>query len=156
MATLVESSTSGSSGTSGMSSDISDLEWSVFETTNQLRTNPAYFIEILSERLQYFDGDIYYAPGSNIGIRTFEGPAAVEEAIAYLETARPTHPLEWRTGMAMACTDHVYDTGPLGLTGHTGSDGSKFTDRLNRYGQWGLSAAENISYGQQTGLDVVM
>ena len=50
--------------------------------------------------------------------------------------------------MAMACTDHVNDTGPVGQTGHTGTDGSKFGERLNRYGQWGLSAAENISYGQ--------
>ena len=91
---------------------------------------------------------MYYAPGSNIGLRTWEGPAAVEEAISYLQTAVPTHPLEWRTGMAMACTDHVNDTGPVGQTGHTGTDGSTMGERLNRYGQWGQSAGENISYGQ--------
>ena len=58
--------------------------------------------------------------------------------------------------MAMACADHVEDTGPQGVTGHTGTDGSAFNERLDRYGQWGSSAAENISYGQNTGLEVVL
>ena len=58
--------------------------------------------------------------------------------------------------MAMACSDHVDDLGPTGQTGHTGTDGSKFSERLNRYGQWGMSAAENISYRANTGVDIVM
>ena len=63
---------------------------------------------------------------------------------------------EWRSGMARACEDQVADTGAEGLTGHTGTDGSSPYDRMNRYGQWGRWAAENISYGQSTGMDVVL
>ena len=71
----------------------------------------------------------------------------MQEAIDYLNAASPTHALEWRTGMAMACADHIDDTGPDGIVGHTGADGSSFTDRLDRYGQWGTTASENIAYG---------
>lgn len=96
--------------------------------------------------MQYFDGDILWLPGRN-GLRTFEGPAAVEEAIEFLKTAEPVSELEWRSGMARACEDHVNDTGAQGLTGHTGTDGSSPYERMNRYGMWGTYAAENISYG---------
>jgi len=78
--------------------------------TNQLRTNPTQFIEYLEDRLQYFDGDILWLPGRN-GLRTFEGPAAVEEAIQFLRDAEPVSEFEWRSGMARSCDDHVNDTG---------------------------------------------
>ena len=103
-------------------SGVSDLDWDVFEVTNQLRTDPQSFIPYLEERLMYFNGDILYLHGSNMGLMTNEGPAAVHEAIEFLMNAQPVEPLEWRTGMAMSCQDHVDDTGPLGMTGHTGTD----------------------------------
>jgi hypothetical protein len=87
---------------------------------------------------------------------TNEGPQGIYEAIESLLNATPVPALEWRSGMAKACQDHVEDTGPQGLTGHTGTDGSSPYDRMNRYGSWGLSAAENISYGSNTGIDIVM
>jgi len=37
--------------------------------------------------------------------------------------------------------------GPLGFTGHSGTDGSKPWDRLKRYGEWGGQVGENIAYG---------
>ena len=40
--------------------------------------------------------------------------------------------------------------------GHDGSDGSKFYQRLERHGKAGGQQAENISYGQSTGEDVIM
>ena len=60
--------------------------------------------------LQYFDGDILWLPGKN-GVRTNEGPYAVIEAIGYLQKVEPVGELEWRSGMATACEDHVGDTG---------------------------------------------
>ena len=87
----------------GASPGVSDLDWQVFEETNRLRTDPQSFIPYLEERLQYFDGNGLYLPGSNMGLITNEGPAAVQEAIEFLMSAQPVEPLEWRTGMAMAC-----------------------------------------------------
>ena len=58
--------------------------------------------------------------------------------------------------MAHACEDHVADKGEKGQTGHTGSDGSSPYDRMDRYGTWNRWAAENISYGFESGMDVVM
>merc|ERR1740139_1044978 len=58
--------------------------------------------------------------------------------------------------MAKACEDHVVDTGARGKTGHTGTDGSSPYDRMDRHGQWYSSASENISYGPNTAIDVIM
>lgn len=58
--------------------------------------------------------------------------------------------------MAHACQDHVTDKGEKGQTGHTGSDGSSPYDRMDRYGSWSRWAAENVSYGFESGMDVVM
>ena len=46
--------------------------------------------------------------------------------------------------------------GEEGLTGHTGTDGSTPYSRMDRYGSWNRWAAENISYGSSTAVDVVM
>ena len=55
--------------------------------TNELRTNPTYFISYLEERLDYFDEDnILWLPDSDFGLITWEGTAAVEEAIEFLMT----------------------------------------------------------------------
>ena len=132
------------------------MAWEIFTLTNKLRTEPKYFIEFLEARLPYFDErNILWLPGKP-GLLTREGPAAVQEAIDYLAEAGTQPVFEWRSGMARACEDHVADTGAKGLTGHSGSDDSSPYDRMNRYGKWGRWAAENISYGQTTGMDVVL
>lgn len=43
----------------------------------------------------------------------------------------------------------VHDHGPLGKTGHTGSDGSTFAKRIGRFAEVGRSIlGENASYGK--------
>ena len=117
--------------------------------TNELRTNPTYFISYLEERLDYFDEDnILWLPDSDFGLITWEGTAAVEEAIEFLMTKQPLlTKYEWRSGMAHACQDHVDQMGEAGLTGHTGIDGSTPYTRMDRYGEWNDWAAAYISYG---------
>ena len=56
---------------------------------------------------------------------TQESPAAYREVIEYLKSAKPiTKPLAWSQELANACRDHCNDTGPKGITGHDGTDGS--------------------------------
>lgn len=42
------------------------------------------------------------------------------------------------------------------MTGHAGTDGSKSSERVSRYGEWNGSCGENISYGCKTGESIVM
>ena len=90
-----------------------------------------------------------------MGESTNEGPAAVQEAITFLENMQPVGELTWSSEMAKACRDHVLDQGPKGATGHTGSDGSTSWSRTARYGTR-TGSGECITYGQTTGIAVVM
>lgn len=56
--------------------------------------------------------------------------------------------MTWDENLAKPCRDHVQDTGPLGKTGHNGSDGSTPSERISKYVKEKLSTSgENISYG---------
>ena len=59
-------------------------------------------------------------------------------------------------GLCQAAKDHVNDKGPKGGVSHTGSDGSRFSQRANRYGNGGSPGAENISYGRHTAEEMVI
>jgi len=63
--------------------------------------------------------------------------------------------LQPKKGLSQAAKDHVADTGPKGTIGHTGSNGSSMSDRMNRYGTWRSGASENISYGYNTAREIV-
>jgi uncharacterized protein YkwD len=65
-------------------------------------------------------------------------------------------PLLPAKGLFFAAKDHANDTGPKGIAGHTGSDGSSAGQRINRYGEWNRGAGENISYGYNVGRDIVV
>jgi len=87
---------------------------------------------------------------------TKEGAPAVQELIAFLNSAPALGPLAWKADMSLACRDHCEDTGPKGMTGHDSSDGSSFSDRLKKYGLTSGMSGENISYGGTNGRAVVM
>jgi len=61
-----------------------------------------------------------------------------------------------KKGLSQAAKDHVADTGPKGVVGHNGTDGSSMSGRINRYGTWGTGASENISYGYNTAREIVL
>ena len=122
---------------------------------NQLRTNPQSLISALQEQLRYFQGNKYNAPGMRCPLVTNEGPRAVQECINALRNCTPMKPQTISDGMSHAARDHVNDTGPKGITGHHGSNGSSMSSRLEKHGEWMGSIAENISYGQSSGKDVI-
>lgn len=43
-----------------------------------------------------------------------------------------------------------------GLSGHTGTDGSSLSNRLNRYGKWTGKIGENIDFGTKRAKEIVM
>lgn len=135
--------------------NFSALEQAIIAETNAARTNPQAYAAKLEKLIPYFDGNLLKLPGE-IPLRTQEGVSAVNEAIQFLKSASSLSPLTASRGMSKAAADHVNDQGPSGKLGHTGTDGSKPWDRLNRYGEWQMVVGENISYGPNTGEDVVM
>lgn len=57
----------------------------------------------------------------------------------------------------VACSrDHVLDSGPTGVTGHTGTDGSSFSDRCSKYVELQGMSGENIAYGKKSAKEVVI
>ena len=59
---------------------------------------------------------------------------------------KPLMPLQFSSGLSQACKDHVIDIGKNSLASHEGSDGSKMIDRIQKYGKWKTSLAENICF----------
>jgi uncharacterized protein YkwD len=97
--------------------------------------------------LKYYQGKTLTYPGKT-AIMTEEGRTAVEECIKTLSSTRPVKPLLPSQGLSLAAKAHVLDTGPKGIVGHTGSDGSSALVRIQRRDKTLRAVAETISYGK--------
>jgi uncharacterized protein YkwD len=80
---------------------------------------------------------------------------AVDEAVRFLNKARPLPPLTLSPGMCRAAADHCVEQ-VAGQLGHDGNDHSSPGQRISRYGSWSLSWGENISYSQKTARGVAL
>ena len=131
----------------------------IVKEMNLVRTRPKEYARKLEKTLTQYAGKKRRRPGSNVILITTEGKKAVEECIDVLRKMKKSLPPfdeKLNQNMCRACLDHVNDTGPKGLTGHTGSDGSTPFDRLKRYGSYRGTAGENISYGAKSAEEIVM
>lgn len=122
----------------------------VIAEMNRARQNPALYATYVEEVRSHYSGDFLVLPG-HTKIRTKEGLRAVDEAIRFLQSAKPLQPLVLSPGMCKAAADHCADQAGGGF-GH----GSNPARRMNRYGTWGSSWGENISYGKRTARDIVL
>lgn len=85
-----------------------------------------------------------------------EGDAVFKEAIDYLKSLPPLEPLEWSDSLASSAMEHVTDIGPKGLLSYQSSDGTEPEDRIGKYGTFSTSLGENIDFGPNDALGVIV
>jgi hypothetical protein len=140
---------------------LSPAEKDVILEMNKVRANPKKYAELyIKPRLQWFGGPFgegsYLAPGQTVYTSTQEGKNGIQSCIDDLSRRQSMQALMPEQGLFLAARDHVNDHGPRGMMGHTGSDGSSMSQRINRYGKLAGAAGENISYGYNLGRDIVI
>lgn len=125
---------------------LSQTEQEIMDEMNLARTNPQQYARFVEEFKTYYEGNRLKIPGRPKAISTFDGVAAVDEAISFLRAQKALPPLEVTRGMCLAAKDHAADLAAKGLTGHKGSDGSLPNARVDRYGDWEGTIGETIAY----------
>lgn len=133
---------------------LSRLEASIVDVLNLVRADPPGFAASLELTRTRYEGLLYRISPKEV-LMTKEGVAALDDALAALKTAAPASHLVVAGGLCLAARDHAEDQSRTGGTGHDGSDGSTFRDRIERHGGWTGSIGENASYGGGTAVDVV-
>lgn len=128
---------------------LSTAENEILSEINLARTQPQQYAAYLEDFKKYYQGNRLVLPGKR-PLSTFDGVAAVDEAIAYLRAARPAPALEAAEPAFFAARDHAVDLIAKGITGHIGSDQTKPNDRVDRYGKWLGGIGEAIVYKVDT------
>ena len=124
---------------------------------NQFRQNPKLLAKHLEKIRTYLDRDTNVLSEPNkIQIQMVEGDIVFKEAISYLKTLSPVNPLEWDDNLAASAKEHVNDIGPKGLLLYQSSDGTEPEDRIAKYGSYVDSLGENIDFGPNDALGVIV
>ena len=127
----------------------------ILEEINLVRTNPKAYIEILRERLSTFN-DMDYVDEVGRKMRSHEGTKAICECIEVLKNTEPMKALNMNKNLCQSAiwlaNDNVYS----GKTGHIGSDGSTFVERMKRVGFVNYHCSENSAYGFFTARDFLL
>jgi cysteine-rich secretory family protein len=134
---------------------LTKLEIEVVNELNIARSNPELYAKYTSDFLKFYQGRYIKIPG-RITIITNEGTGAVKEAIRFLKKQGKIGVLKISKGMSKAAKDQVEYQGPGGRTGHSGAGGTSPFTRMNKYGSWGVTAGENIDYGNNIAREIVM
>ncbi len=134
------------SESAGAASASSEMERQVIVEMSLARTQPRRYAAFLRQLRSYYEGYLFKEPG-RITVLTHEGVRALDQAVRFLESTPPAGPLEWNEVLFLAAMDLARDQSRTAATGHSGSDGSTMVQRIERYGKWTGTAAENIEYG---------
>lgn len=128
---------------------LSSREKETIEEINAAREKPVEFLKLLEKFRANFKGKEIHFPDGRILV-TNEGVEALEDAIKFVRSVKPLPPYELREGLIKAAKVHATDMVTANRSGHMGSDGSKPTDRISRYGMWQDSVGENIIYDSRS------
>jgi len=126
----------------------------IIQEMNLARQNPALYATLLEQRRQNYCGAVYLMPG-NVRLRTQEGTRALDDAMRFLNRAKPQLPLALSPGLCLAAADHCREQAG-GAVGHCGNHGSDPGNRISRYGAVSQGWAENIAYGRHSAREIVL
>jgi uncharacterized protein YkwD len=126
---------------------LSPLERGVFNDINRLRASPFAYASLVKK----------WRVPDETSPSNEDAVHVLDEAVAELQAIRLDRgELILSPGLSRSAADHVRDSGSRGLVGHNGPDGASFQARLERYGVWSGSSAENIAYGLKDPRDLVI
>ena len=125
-------------------------EIAVVREINKIRRFPRDYAKYLRALGTRFEGTLWRLD-KHVPIRTNEGRPALLEAAEFLETVEPVMELiTYNEALHFAARDHVLDQGPTGQLGHTGTNGTRPSVRMKRYGDIEGLSGEVINYGDET------
>ncbi len=127
----------------------------VIQELSDARVRPRAWAKELRELHGYMQGKIWNLP-DHTPLRTEEGLAAVDEAIAFLDAQKPIGPLRYNAGLSQVALDLAKDQAKSGGTGHQDHKGRSLMDRLNAFGAINGTAGEAISYGPREAHEIAL
>ena len=134
---------------------LTTVEKNIILELNKVRSNPKKYAELyIKPMLKYFNGYLYSEPGKDEET-THEGIISAEECYYELSKMNDVQILFPEYGLSLGAKDHIKDQGPIGITGHIGTDRSRPHDRAIRYGI-GNYIGENISYGNNSAKEMII
>jgi uncharacterized protein YkwD len=134
---------------------LNKLEQEVILELNKVRSNPKRFAEeYLEELLPAFSGKLYTYPGQE-PVMTKEGIQPLKECIQVLKNTAPMAILYPAEGLAKASRMLANDQQSGGI-GHIARNGSTPRKRIEKYGEWNICSAEDITYGSFEARQIVI
>lgn len=135
---------------------LSELEKQVILELNKVRSNPKQFAEEYLEELRTaFDGRLFTYPGQS-PVKSQEGISPLNECIRELKKTSPLSVLKPSEGLTLAANDLVADQRKHGGIGHIARNGSTPQKRIEKYGDWDICSAEDITYGSFEARQIVI
>lgn len=135
---------------------LSELEKNVILELNKVRSNPQRYVEEYLEDLQIaFNGKLFTYPGQDPVISR-EGIVPLIECIKVLKESGPAPILMPVEGLANAAAELVTDQQKHGGIGHITQKGLTPQKRIEKYGNWDICSAEDITYGSFEARQIVI
>jgi uncharacterized protein YkwD len=134
---------------------LSAPERDLLNEINDARARPQVYASYLEKLKPMFSGKEYRRTGQP-ALMTAEGWSAVEDAIRFLQAARPLPPLRLSQGLYLAAQSHVKDQSSSGAVGHKGGDSTFIEQRVKPYGTWQGGIGENITYGDDSARERIL
>ncbi|MDP3432594.1 MAG: CAP domain-containing protein [Bacteroidota bacterium] len=135
---------------------LNELEQQVIHELNKVRSNPKRYAEVYLEELRNnFNGKLFTYPGQ-FTVRTQEGIRPLDECIKVLKKTDPRPTLSPSEGLSKAAAELMRDQQKYGGIGHIARNGSTSQKRIEKYGEWDICSAEDITYGSFEARQIVI